>query len=67
MNAKKMVATTATYSSAVRIQPESPRIRAAPAGTGMTPALMFRMVVHTKSGIMAAQTIMQNGQRMWME
>src|SRR6478735_8279355 len=67
MNAKKMVAMTATYSSAVMIQPESPRMWVARAGRGMTPAVMFRMVVHTKSGIMAAQTIMQNGHRMWME
>jgi hypothetical protein len=49
------------------IQPESPRTRAAFAGTGITPAVMFRMVTQTKSGIMAAHTIMQNGQRMWIE
>ena len=67
MKAKKIVAMTATYSSAVMIQPESPRILAGPAGSGITPWDTLRMLTQTNMGIITAQTIMQNGHRMWME
>src|SRR6478735_8473767 len=66
MKAKKIVATTATYSSAVMIQPESPITLVGPAGRAITPWEMFRTLTQTNSGIITAQTIMQNGHRIWM-